>query len=93
VIDEFTPECLAIGVAGSIRSDRVIQVLSQLVSQRGEPRYICSDNGPEFVSSAALTWVSDFGIATALIDPGRTWQNGANEHFDGKFRDECLEMQ
>jgi putative transposase len=37
--------------------------------------------------------VSDFGIATALIDPGRPWQNGANEHFDGKFRDECLEMQ
>jgi putative transposase len=50
VIDEFTPECLAIGVAGSIRSGRLIEVLSQLVSQRGEPRYIRSNNGPDFVS-------------------------------------------
>jgi putative transposase len=93
VIDEFTRECLAIDVAGSIRSGRVIEVLSRLVSLRGEPRYIRSDNGPEFVSKAVLTWVRNSGIDTALIDPGKPWQNGANESFNGKFRDECLGMQ
>lgn len=93
VIDEFTRECLAIDVAGSIRSGRVIEVLSRLVSLRGEPRYIRSDNGPEFVSKAVLTWVRDSGIDTARIDPGKPWQNGANESFNGKFRDECLGMQ
>ncbi len=93
VIDEFTRECLAIDVAGSIRSGRVIEVLSRLVSLRGEPRYIRSDNGPEFVSKAVLTWVRNSGIDTARIDPGKPWQNGTNESFNGKFRDECLGMQ
>ncbi|MDH4260349.1 MAG: DDE-type integrase/transposase/recombinase [Gammaproteobacteria bacterium] len=47
VIDEFTRECLAIDVAGSIRSGRVIEVLARLISERGAPRYLRSDNGPD----------------------------------------------
>jgi putative transposase len=93
VIDEFTRECLAIDVAGSIRSPRVIEVLSKLVSVRGAPAYLRSDNGPEFVSRAVLQWLSDADIVTAPIDPGKPWQNRANESFNGKFRDECLGMQ
>ena len=93
VIDEFTRECLAIDVAGSIRSGRVIEVLSQLVSVRGAPKYLRSDNGPEFVSRAVLQWLLQAGIETAPIDPGKPWQNGSNESFNGKFRDECLGMQ
>ena len=50
VIDEFTRESLAIDVSGSIRSGRVIEVLSRLISERGEPAVLRSDNGPEFVS-------------------------------------------
>ena len=93
VIDEFTRECLAIDVAGSIRSGRVIDVLSKLVSVRGAPKYLRSDNGPEFVSRAVLQWLLQAGIETAPIDPGKPWQNGSNESFNGKFRDECLGMQ
>jgi putative transposase len=93
VIDEFTRECLAIEVAGSLRSGRVIDVLSKLISVRGAPKYLRSDNGPEFVSRAVLRWLQDAGIDTAPIDPGKPWQNGANESFNGKFRDECLGMQ
>ena len=84
---------LAIDVAGSIRSARVIEVLAKLISVRGAPRYLRSDNGPEFVSTALLKWVVDQGIETALIDPGKPWQNGTNESFNGKFRDECLAME
>ena len=93
VIDEFTRECLAIDVAGSIRSGRVIEVLSQLVSTHGAPRYLRSDNGPEFVSRAVLRWLQDAHIETALNDPGKPWQNGADESFNGKFRDECLSLE
>ena len=93
VVDEYTRECLAIDVGSSIRSARVIEVLSKLVSVRGAPRYLRSDNGPEFVSRAILAWTIDAKIETALIDPGKPWQNGANESFNGKFRDECLGMQ
>jgi putative transposase len=93
VIDEFTRECLAIDVAGSIRSGRVIEVLSKLVSVHGAPRYLRSDNGPEFVSRAVLRWLNEAQIDTACIDPGKPWQNGSNESINGKFRDECLAMQ
>lgn len=93
VIDEYTRECLAIDVAGSIRSSRVIEVLSKLVSLHGAPTYLRSDNGPEFVSRAVLRWLNGANIETIAIDPGKPWQNGSNESFNGKFRDECLSMQ
>jgi len=93
VIDEFTRECLAIDVAGSIRSVRVIEVLTRLISEHGAPMFLRSDNGPEFVSHAILGWLAEAKIETALIDPGKPWQNGDNESFNGKFRDECLSME
>lgn len=92
-IDEFTRECLAIDVAGSIRSGRVIEVLSRLVSVHGNPRHLRSDNGPEFVSRAILKWLTKANIEIAHIEPGKPWQNGSNESFNGKFRDECLSME
>lgn len=91
VIDEWTRECHDIDVQGSIRSKRVIEVLGRLVSLHGAPRFLRSDNGPEFVSRAILKWLHEAGIATAFIDPGRPWQNGADESFNGKLRDECLD--
>lgn len=93
IIDEFTRECLAIDVAGSIRSMRVIEVLSRLISEHGAPRFLRSDNGPEFVSHAILDWLARQQIDTALIDPGKPWQNGDAESFNGKFRDECLSLE
>jgi putative transposase len=57
-IDEFTRECLAIDVAGSIRSARVIEVLARIISTHGAPRYLRSDSGPEFVSRAILHWLN-----------------------------------
>jgi putative transposase len=93
IIDEFTRECLAIDVAGGIRSGRVIEVLAQLVSVHGAPRHLRSDNGPEFVAGAILRWLHTAQIETALIDPGKPWQNGADESFNGKLRDEYLSLQ
>jgi putative transposase len=93
VIDEFTRECLAIDVAGSIRSQRVIEVLARLISNHGAPRYLRSDNGPEFVSKAILEWLCENDVQTALIDPGKPWQNGVDESFNGRLRDECLSAE
>jgi putative transposase len=93
VTDEFTKEGLAIDVDRRIRSPRVIDVLARLVSERGAPTFLRSDNGPEFVSKALLSWIVAQGIGTALIEPGKPWQNGVNESFNGKFRDECLSLE
>ncbi len=73
VVDEYTRECLAIDVSGSIRSARVIEVLSRLISVHGAPRYMRGDNGPEFMSSALLEWVVSEKIESALTDLGKPW--------------------
>ena len=93
VTDEVTKEGLAIDVDGRIRSPRVVEVLARLVSVRGAPKFLRSDNGPEFVSRALLGWIVEQGIGTALIEPGKPWQNGVSESFNGKFRDECLSLE
>jgi putative transposase len=93
VIDEFTRECLAIDVAASIRSKRVIDVLAKLISVRGAPRILRCDNGPEFVSKKILEWIVESGMEVAHIDPGKPWQNGADESFNGRLRDECLNVE
>jgi len=70
----------------------VIEVLGMLISVHGAPRYLRSDNGPEFIATAVLKWLSDEGIETAHIAPGKPWQNGTDESFNGRFRDGCLNM-
>jgi putative transposase len=93
VVDEWTRECLAIDVAGSLRARRVVDVLARLASVHGAPAFVRSDNGPEFVSKALLRWATDERIETAFIDPGKPWQNGTDESFNGRFRDECLSLE
>ena len=68
-------------------------MLEVLVNMHGAPRHLRSDNGPEFVATAILRWLGDAGIDTALIDPGKPWQNATDESFNGKFRDEFLSLQ
>jgi putative transposase len=91
--DEFTRESLAIDVATSIRSARVLQVLEQVMRERGTPRYVRSDNGPEFVAQAVQRWLRARGVQTVYIEPGSPWQNAFGESFNGRLRDECLNAE
>jgi putative transposase len=93
VLEEFCRECLAIDVAGSIRSGRVVEVLTRLVALHGAPQFLRCDNGPEFISKSLLLWAMDHGVEISHIDPGKPWQNGSNESFNGRFRDECLSKE
>ncbi len=93
VVDESTRESLAIEVGGRINSQAVIGVLIRLMSVHGQPEYLRSDNGPEFVSKAVKQWLSSNGVKTAYIEGGKPWQNGLNESFNGKLRDECLNLE
>ncbi len=93
VVDEWTRECLAREVGARINSTRVIEVLSRLMSLHGRPTYLRSDNGPEFVATRVKAWLKASGVQTTYIEPGKPWQNGTNESFNGKLRDECLNME
>jgi len=90
VIDEFTRECLAIEVARRLRNDDVLQVLTDLFTRHGPPAHIRSDNGSEFTAIAVREWLPRVGVKTLYIEPGSPWENGYNECFNGKLRDELL---
>ncbi len=93
VVDEHSRECLAIDVAGRISARRVIEVLSRLVAVHGPPKYLRSDNSPEFIAKTLRRWLEASSIQTVYSDPGKPWQNGTTESFNGRFRDECLSAE
>jgi putative transposase len=93
IVDEYTRECLGVEVDGRINSPRVVEVLEKLMSEHGRPQYLRSDNGPEFVASRVKEWLKRSGVETAYIEGGKPWQNGLNESFNGKLRDECLNLE
>ena len=84
VIDEYTRECLAIRAGHSIRSLDVIETLAELMTARGVPEHIRSDNGPEFTAKAVREWLGKVGAKTLYIEPGSLWENGYVESFNGK---------
>jgi len=90
VVDEFTRECLTIQVERAFKGPDVVAALAELFSIRGRPRYIRSDNGPEFACKAVRKWLASSGVGTWFIEPGSPWENGYIESFNGKLRDECL---
>jgi putative transposase len=92
VMDEFTREGLALDVALTTSAERVIGVLAALLAQHGAPENLRSDNGAEFVAIAVQGWLAQAGVQTLYIDPGKPWQNGKEERFNGTVRDECLNM-
>ncbi|HSR50161.1 MAG TPA: IS3 family transposase, partial [Acidobacteriota bacterium] len=91
VIDEYSRECLAIEVARRLRSDDVLAVLAELFVRHGAPDHIRSDNGTEFTAKAVRDWLQRLGVKTLYIEPGSPWENGYNESFNGKLRDELLD--
>jgi len=93
VLDEHTRECLAIEVGRWMRSQDVILTLSRLMRIYGKPQFIRSDNGAEFTAKAVMRWLRDQNVGPAYIAPGRPWQNGFVESFNGKLRDECLNRE
>jgi putative transposase len=90
LIDEYTRESLAIVVARKIKSDDVLHCLTDLFVKHGPPEHIRSDNGPEFTAKAVRSWLGRIGVKTLFIEPGSPWENGYNESFNGKLRDEVL---
>ncbi len=93
LIDEYTRECLAVEVGVSMTSERVRQILERVCSEKGQPELIRSDNGSEFIGRAVNYWLKQNGIKALLIEPGKPWQNGKGESFNGKLRDECLSRE
>ena len=93
ITDEYTRECLALEVDRSITSDRVLDILTNLFLTRGVPKYIRSDNGPEFITKAIPRYGEQVGLEMLYIEPGSPWENGFAESFFSRLRDELLNVE
>ena len=90
LIDEYTRECLAMPVERKLNSEDVLYTLADVMVERGVPTYIRSDYGAEMTARAVRDWLAAVGAKTLYIEPGSPWENGYNESFNGKLRDELL---
>jgi transposase InsO family protein len=93
VVDEYTRECLSLEGQRSITASGVMDTLRRLFMERGEPDYIRSDNGPEFIAEALKEWLALSGVKTLYIEPGSPWENAYSETFVSQLRDELLERE
>jgi putative transposase len=93
VVDEFTRECLAIEVERHFTAADVVATLKYLFELRGAPRFVRSDNGPEFIADAVKAWLGHSGCGTLYIEPGSPWENAYVESFNGKLEDELLNRE
>ena len=77
-------------VGRCLRSLEVIEALSDAMLSHGIPEHIRSNNGPEMTSKRVRNWLQLIGVQTLFIEPGSPWENGYNESFNGKLRDQLL---
>ena len=96
IVNQFTRECPAIEVDTSTTGQRVVRVLDRLSETHGLPQALVMDNGPEFTGKAMEAWAQRSGVRLHFITPGKPTENGYIESFtksfNGKFRDECLNL-
>ena len=90
IIDVFSRECLEIAVRSSFPAKMVVEVLKKLKINRGKPKKIMLDNGPEYISELLQNWAKKEKVDLEYIPPGKPTRNGFIESFNGKFREECL---
>ncbi len=93
IVDQYTRECLGLLVDGSLTGEKVARALSSILAQRAAPLSITVDNGTEFVSRAMEIWSYQNGVHLDFIRPGRPVENGYIESFNGRLRDECLNVE
>lgn len=92
IVDQFSRLNLALEVRKSFTGERVSEVLNGLAAQHGCPISITVDNGSEFSSKAMDTWAVQHDVKLDFIRPGKPVENGFIESFNGRLRDECLNV-
>jgi len=91
LVDEHTRECVAGLVERRIPARKLTELLDQVVAVRGYPQALRLDNGPEFISDTLARWAQGH-TGLLFIPPGTPWNNGYIESFNGRLRDECLNI-
>ncbi len=77
----------------TLSGEKVATALDKVLLQRSVPASIPVDNGTEFTSKALDHWADRNGVHLDFIRPGRPVENGCIESFNGRLRDECLNVE
>ncbi len=93
VVDEYTRECVALDVERRMTARDVLAILTRLEAQRGIPRAIRSDNGPEFIARAVRKWLAARKVGPLYIAPGSPWENGYSESFNSRMKAEFADRE
>jgi putative transposase len=94
VVDQFTRECVGLQADRAMTGMKVAQALERAKEERGSlPGSITVDNGSEFCSGALEVWAMSNEVQLCFIRPGRPVENGFIESFNGRLRDECLNVE
>ncbi len=93
VLDQCTRECLRLFADSSLSGQKVAAALEPVVQYRGAPQAITVDNGSEFASRALDVWAYQHGVQLDFIRPGKPVENSFIEAFNGRLRDECLNVE
>jgi putative transposase len=94
VIDQFTRECVWLEADRSMSGPKVVAALTRAIEERGAtPTSMTLDNGSEFAGRAMEAWAIAAGVQLCFIRPGRPVENGFIESFNGRLRDECLNVE
>lgn len=93
IVDQYTRECLCMHADRSQTGEKVAEQLDRLIAHRGAPESITSDNGSEFTGKALDLWAHQAGVKLDFIRPGRPVENSYIESFNGRLRDECLNVE
>jgi putative transposase len=91
IMDDCTRESLSAYADYSIPGERVIDVVKDIIAERGKPDFIRVDNGPEFTGKTFTNWCQKVGIEVCYIQPERPMQNGYIERLNRTLREDVLD--
>ncbi len=92
IVDVFSREALAIHLGKQLRAENVVEVCNGLVTKRGAPKRVFTDNGSEFSGRMFDLWAYHHGVRIDFSRPGKPTDNCFIESFNGSLRDECLNV-
>lgn len=92
VVDQFSRQTPLLEVRFGFSGHDVVAALDRAIERVGTPESITVDHGTEFTSKALEEWAYQRGVKLDFIHPGKPTENGHIESFNGRLRDECLNV-
>jgi len=92
VVDQWSRQSPLLEVASSMSGRIVGEALDGVLDDAATPRSITVDHGTEFMSRALEDWAYGRGVQLDFIRPGKPVENAFIEAFNGRLRDECLNV-